>query len=447
MKEIVGYALLFLLLVGLFPVQRRMRTCCLIALVFYPVVLQVFGRDAYTVSTILIYVYSILAIVLCLSFRRDDSINMHSIILIFFAIVSTAQLAGDLDLFVRALRQLSNFISSVLLFIMVVNSRYLGEGDLLNYANIIFSILIYSTIIQCAISIIMLIDPSSRTLFAFFSYGSATSFDAVSVVSNFKRLNSLVMPFEALSEFIALISPIVLYKFFNEKKIKWIVIYIFLFFVLCLNQTRSGFVLFVFGGIIYILINMRLLGVRLILNVFISGFIGLLFAIFFYNELFSGILERLEQTSSVMEKSFELFKVINREGFYYNMVYLIDTLEPFGHGLVSPIYYKVIFYHFHNLWQTVVFQFGYIGSFFVFAMFFRIFKRAIQYWNMTKFTHSRLLGSAILLSLVLFFINETKYEFNRYEGYQQIIWAYLGTVYLLCYGTLKMNSASNQARR
>lgn len=446
MKEFIALSLFFLLLVGLFPLSSRSRSYCLLALVFYPLVIQVFGRDAFTISTLLIYVFALPMLFKAMISSRSDSMNLHATALIALAMLSTFQVYGDTEKFLPAVRQLSNFTSAILLYAIIINIRHEDDSKARSYADGLFSLLIYSAVIQCLISLAIVKIPEMKTLFSVFSYGKTATFDAVSMVASFSRLNSLILPFEAMGEFLAFISPIVLYKFFQYKKLRWIIIYIFLFFILCLNQTRSGFLLYIGGGLLYWTMNIARIGMKPFFYVILAGVAASVFAFEYSTTLFSGILARLDQTSKTMDKSGELFKVINREGFYYNMLYLIDSLTPFGHGLISPIYYKVIHFHFHSLWQTITFQFGYLGAPFFFALLFRIYAKAISYWRNTKINKDQLLGSAVLLSMTIFFINESKYEFNRYEGYQQVVWAYLGCIYALCSSALSAKPADERPR-
>jgi hypothetical protein len=47
-----------------------------------------------------------------------------------------------------------------------------------------------------------------------------------------------------------------------------------------------------------------------------------------------------------------------------------------------------------------------------------------------KKTSFYLLALACLLSLLCFLINELKFEFNRSDSYQQIVWIFFGIYYL-----------------
>jgi len=134
-----------------------------------------------------------------------------------------------------------------------------------------------------------------------------------------------------------------------------------------------------------------------------------------------------------ISRNVDLITILNRDLVWpiaFNLTR--NTISLFGHGPVQAYVLGFPVYNFHNLYLSLLFQFGIIGSI-VFVCFLgtlakRLFtitrrlkqKRGIDY----------LLAVACLLSLMMFVINEIKFEFNRSDSYQQFVWCIFSIYYM-----------------
>jgi len=85
----------------------------------------------------------------------------------------------------------------------------------------------------------------------------------------------------------------------------------------------------------------------------------------------------------------------------------------------------------HSLYMTVLYQFGIVGSVLYIGLIVSI------PWNLyrQRFPKGELrlhrLRYACLLAVVFFLVHEIKFEFNRSDSYQQIVWALLAACHLV----------------
>ena len=76
-----------------------------------------------------------------------------------------------------------------------------------------------------------------------------------------------------------------------------------------------------------------------------------------------------------------------------------------------------------SLSLILVFQFGFIGTVFFLTFFYILTNRMVLKLNsVNKDSQLYLLTGSCILSFVAFLVNEVKFEFNRSDSYQQVIW-------------------------
>ena len=431
MKTVINLMILCSLIPFFAICNERKRIIAIICLVFFPLMIEFMDKDAFTVSTALIYIFAPIYI-----FRRVHDFaqfNIYLLVLIvmILAVMSTLNVPMTLEMIGPATRKLSDFISSMLLFLYISNMKFSDHNENIAFAEKLISVILIMAFGQYAMSVVLYIFPDAREVFGYFTLGKEDVMQGFVLVQGYARLYSPAMAYEALGEFIALSSSLVLYKFYSKRNIAWLIGYFFMIAVLALNQTRSGMILFVASSFIFLTFNLSKLNIKTALaGLFVSIF-AIILSIEKFDILFSGVISRLKESQSLLIKGSNIFLAINREGFYYNMGVLMDNINAFGHGLLSPIVYKLIDYHFHNLIQTILFQFGYIGALFYFALLFSILFTIFKSWRIIKNKDINFLLFSLSVAMMTFLVNEMKYEFNRYEAYQQIIWALFGTFLLI----------------
>lgn len=424
-------------------INERKRIIAIICLVFFPLMIQFMDKDAFTVSTALIYIFAPISILRRVHDFTRFKINLLVIIIMIFAVLSTLNVPMTPSMIGPAVRKLSDFISSMLLLLCISNMNFSDHTEGLAFAEKLISVILIMAFGQFIISVVLYMVPDAREFFGYFTLGKEEIMQGFVMVQGHARLYSPAMAYEALGEFIALSSPLVLYKFYSKRNIIWLIGYFFMFAVLALNQTRSGMILFVVSSLIFLAFNLSKLNIKTTLSGLFISIFAIVLSIENFNILFSGVITRLQESQNILNKGSNIFATINREGFYYNMGVLIDNINAFGHGLLSPIAYKLIEYHFHNLIQTILFQFGYIGAPFYFILLFSIFFNTLKSWRISNNKNMKFLLFSLFVAMMTFLVNEMKYEFNRYEAYQQIIWALFGTFLLITRHIYDYNSAEH----
>jgi len=114
---------------------------------------------------------------------------------------------------------------------------------------------------------------------------------------------------------------------------------------------------------------------------------------------------------------------MNRGGVFYRAWDLVvSNVTLFGKGISE--------FHFHNLYLTTIYQKGVLGmTLFFIVLLFPVISLA---GAMNSHDHgNKELVFACMLSLFLFLINETKFEFIRHASYQQIWWGIIALYYLV----------------
>ena len=142
--------------------------------------------------------------------------------------------------------------------------------------------------------------------------------------------------------------------------------------------------------------------------------------------------DRIYVTIDNISQNEDILTITNRSAVW-PMAYELTkkTISLFGHGPIQAHGLGFPVKNFHNLYLSLIFQFGIIGSF-VFFLFFlllinKLFSALKKY---SKKDHYYLLILACLFSLFSFLVNELKFEFNRSDSYQQFVWCFFAVFYL-----------------
>jgi len=430
MKVIANISILFTCFTVLCLLNEKRKIYFVLALIFFPMVIKVFGKDALTISTILIYLFSTYYL---LRYGRNIKVDIFApliIILIILGAVSTAQVPDDL--FGKAVRKYSDFVSSLLFFgyIYYQYTNFNNDNKLIDFISNFFSVYLIMVATQVVISFLILKVPFMKTCFSYFSFGN------IEEISVFKeehftisRMQSLIYGYESYAESLAVICPIALYQFFNTRKMFWFLLYALLFIGLVYTGTRSGILLFAFGTVVYILFNFKKLNFKTTMIILGGGTVGFILSVFFFSHIYTDALIRLSESYKLYESG-KTLEAMNRPGLFDNFIYVVNNMGFWGNGLISVHQYTEGT-HFHSLYQTVMFQFGFIGSFFYFFLILLMLFKLIKIFLISYNTEYKMLAFSMLLSYILFLINEIKFEFNRAEGYQQISWALFASYMLI----------------
>ena len=357
-----------------------------------------------------------------------NTINLIILLLIIIAIISTLSVPFG-ELTGPAIRHFSDFFSSMLLFFYISNLNFDNTDEKISFIQAVLFITLIMVSVQILISIFTYKFPSYTHFLKYF--GPTKKDDIAFITGHIVRARSLIFTPESLGEFIALLSPILLYKFFYRNSFLYFLILILLAVGLVFSVTRSGILLFIFATMVFLIYNFKSYKLSSVALLTFGILLGSLLIIFFSPDIFAPVIDRFTQSHEMYQYTGKISMAINRERYWDNISFVFDNINFFGHGLLPPHNYPQILHHFHSLYLTILFQFGIVGSVVYFALFFLIVKRLLNaFLNSTSAPHKALIF-AMILSVTVFLINEIKYEFNRHESYQQISWALFATYYLL----------------
>ena len=256
---------------------------------------------------------------------------------------------------------------------------------------------------------------------------------------NYERATSVFTNGEEFGELILILFPFAIYKLFSSpKKIYWFFTWWFLI-GLVISGTRSAFflIIFQFFAYVYILVPIKYNKKKILVTVFfVITFVIMLSFLAKYTPI---LTDRVQATINQIKLNEDILTITNRAEVWPMAYELQNSISLCGHGPIQAHGLGFPVKNFHNLYLSLLFQFGIIGSFIFYILFILLAKNLFSALkNYSKSDHNYLLILACLLSLISFLINELKFEFNRSDSYQQFVWCYLAVIYLT--GTLSKNN-------
>jgi hypothetical protein len=431
MKVIANISILVTIFIFLCLIDKRQRILFILVLIFFPMPIRVLGKDAFSISTVLIYSFSIFFFI---RYRYNIKFDRFAIVLITLAIlggISTFQVPPDL--LGRAIRKYSDFVSSLFFFAYIYYqySKIDTNKELDNFHEKFLSLYLIMVSTQIVISVLMYKVPLIENLFGYFSFKELKDINPFfeQEIDGIKRMQGLIYSYEGLAENIAVLCPIVLYKYYKTSRLFWLIIYGLLFIGLVYTRTRSGILLFSFGTIVFSIFNFKRIYFKTNIVLIFFGLLCIILSVYFFNYIYKDLLVRLN-VSYQNYNSGNILEAINRPGLIDNFQFVIREMGLWGKGLIS-VYDYTGQVQFHSLYQTIMFQFGIFGSIFYFLVILLILFKLTTAFLISFKTKYQLITFSILLSYIIFLVNEIKFEFNRGEAYQQIIWALFGSYMLI----------------
>lgn len=430
MKTILILLIFASIIPATFVLNLRQLTYFTLVLVFFPVHLQFMGNDAITTGTVCIFFlfgkYLMDSFIKRKFIRETYDYWVYGLILFtafsfFWPFWAGSSNSAELG---PSIRYWFNFLGAMLLFVVIKNARD-PDVPLNNHVEKLLSLYIILVFSHIIISLSIKFFPSLGFVFTPFL---ARDLDTLAVFDKggIGRIRSFTFGYEAFGEIIAFLSPIVIYKVFQEKKILWYLCLFCFGFGVLFTATRSGIMLFGAGLMFSLMFYFRS---RMGKAVAISYL--LIFLIFsgasFYPSLFEDISYRFSLTAKAYNSGENFINIINRgQVFPYAWDVTISNLSWMGNGFAETKY------HFHNLFLTVLFRKGIIGALLFFGVLLYPAVRLVKFYRNGAENNSahESLVLLCLFSMVLFCTNELKYEFIRQSVYQQICWGIFGAYYL-----------------
>ncbi len=392
---------------------------CVLSVVFFPIIISFGGRDAITTGGCSILLLFFLFVVQGLLVRRTYRYIVFTISLIIISLVSAFAVPNNF--LGPSLRSAVQFITSLMIFFVVFNyyDLYPNEERLLFIEKLI-SLIIFLFALQIIIGAILYFYPLFGKALSIFTARNQDIM-VTSFASGAKRLECIIAGGEEIGEGIAVMFPLVLYKYLSKRDfINIVVIFIFIGGAI-LAATRSSIILILIGTLVFGIYNRKSFNLPFyVLWVYLSIVVIGVWLLYFPS-IFDPILNRFGDFFNRYEKSGSLVNAINREGvWYYAQQSVLPNISLFGNGMVSIVGNGIR--HFHNLYLTILHQLGLVGFVVLVGFFFRLpFKLHMKLKTISDL-QLRALVHSCMLSMSIFLINEIKFEFNRDASYQQIVW-------------------------
>ena len=322
------------------------------------------------------------------------------------------------------------FFSSLLLFLIIKNS--IGNIEASNsksYSDHIekmLSLFLILVAVHILISVTIKFFPPLGSAFKPFLSRNVDILD-IHGRGGIERISSFMMTPEIYGEIIALLCPVVMYKIFKFKKSIWDICLLIYGIGMIFSVTRSGIVLLALG----MFFSMRYYSKFNIGKVITISYIlmmSIIIIIFINPSFFGDVVQRFQSAIEIQTSGGEIYETINRKIFLEAWETVTSNITLFGNGITE--------YNFHNLLLTTVHKNGIIGASLFFAVLLYPFIKLIKSYKVNMPRDKTIIFTCIL-SLVLFFINEIKFEFYRGSGYDQICWGLFAIYYLVSKYPLK----------
>ena len=406
-----------------------------LVVIFFPIILPFMGRDAITTGTLCIFALFIKYVMASFDDRNfiKNRLDYAVYLLIFFGLLSLSPyvLKGGLSIghLGPALRDFFAFAGGILLFNIIRNSwtDETSASELEYHIELLISFLLVLTAIHILISLSIKLNPSIGPYFNIFLGRNAELMD---FGTDMYRINTIIMGGEAFGEMLAILSPLALYKFWRNKNPLWFSCFILFCIGILLTVTRSALILFILAVFVFIATVSRKELIRVVSAAAVLIFV-LVPVVYVYPSLFGEMFNRLDDAVDSYYATGDIFAALNRRFFPQVFQQVISNITLFGAGEALVKINADLYRNFHNLYMTVIYEKGILGSMvFMFVLTSPLVRLIKSYRNDLSY-EAKLLTNACLISLGVFFINEFKLEFTRHASYQQICWAIFAVYYLV----------------
>lgn len=399
--------------------------------ILFPIHIQLMGLEVLTTGTVCIFLlfirYFMISIFEKQFIREKYDYWIYLLIILGMLSVIVPYHTGSLEKeqFGPSLKLYLYFISSLLFFIVIKNVSTIQSQSHFESNHIwlqkLLNVIIFLVSIHIVISVCVNFYPPLGSFFKIFLSKNGGAFDLVSR-REIERIGSFVFGPEAFGEILATLSPLVIYKFYRSKNPIWLCCLLVFSVGVLFTVTRSGILLFITGTMISIFymsyekINKSMLLIYVMLS-------GLVVFFFVTPSVMNDLILRFESATTVYNSGGSIFEILNRNKFPDTMNLVLLNISVFGNGVTD--------YNYHNLFLTTIHRRGIVGGALFFSVILYPLVCLIQSYRTNDTNQNNSLIILSLLAMMLFFINELKYEFTRGGSYQQLCWALFATLYLV----------------
>jgi O-antigen ligase len=348
-----------------------------------------------------------------------SGLELPLILLTLCYVISFA--AVDPGHWAEAVAKFRIYISSILIFYLVVN-LIRTERDI----HFILNALLLSFCFVTLVAIVELWIPRYSYIFSALRVKSETAMTTEGV-----RVGSVYGDYEMFAEYLAIFIPVLLLRVLNErialKNILWIPLLGVAIMLLLATATRGAFLSLIAGVVYLVWVARKIVNYQKLLPVLITALL-----IFYVSSI---ALNRYTATAS-------LFGRLGKTEFVRGMP---DTRaqrwsEAWGRIQQSPwIGYGPYYFigvdeknvdhkYPHSLFLFLAHTIGIPGALIFYWILFRAFRMSYRAAKRYATQRSELAYTVVLLSgiLVIFFVDEIKISFLRYENTQHFTWTMLG---------------------
>lgn len=417
-KLVIGICMTVITLI-LYRINKIYVLYLIVFSISLPIHIRFMQRDAATITTLLIVMFFILEWIS--GDLKLNIINKYSLILlILFFIINTISLLNlQGEELITNLRQYLAFISSLMLFILIISMT--KDIEELNKLLIVIG---SSILLQVFVSILS----ASNVNLSFLKIFTSRTSEFLTVST---RPGGIIDDYELLAEWYAVFIPFAIWLIYNFKtRILGLIFIIFLSFGIILTKTR-GAIMSLGVGMLFFLIFFqnryifKKLGYVIIIGLILC--IGWLFVKLIMPTWYENIINRFGLAIKTYQEGGSFMEVINRQDIWKNFFDKYYIFKLFGTGKRYPGGQEGSF---HSLYFTLFYQVGILG-FLVFSGFLinnllLLVKRILK----PQQTKYMLLQSLSLASLVVFISDEVKIEYLRASYFSQFAWMIFGIVIL-----------------
>jgi hypothetical protein len=411
---------------------QEARIIAVVLTIATPISVPLLGKDGGTATTFLIFLAVAVTFVdvalgrLRLTFQAAE-VGIYVLVLVGFASLVTKPPESLLNAF----RFYYIFLSGLMLFLLVVKSAPREADERCAYVGRLVDVLIVIATSQVIIGLLVYFIPSTGGLFAFFLPSNEEELAARVTDESIRRLATLISGPEPTGEMLAVLAPLVLHKYFQGAGAVYLWTYLAMAGAEVLTATRSTSVLFALGSLAVVYAHSARIRSSRVLRLLLAAGAGGFLILLVRPDFADALLARFAGTRLATESVGELGTSLNRGTVWAEGVTRLQDLPPFGHGFARVLRDDGTVAQFHSLYLTSLYQLGWLGAPVLLALF---GLTLVRLWKVARLAHEPALRSLMFctfVALLVFLVNEVKYEFNRHPPYFHFCWVFLAVAYLI----------------
>jgi hypothetical protein len=396
----------------------RLFLYVLIASIPFPFLVQFQGKDAATVTTLLIL--SLAALIAAGRLVNKDEKHrvipgMYWYLPLCIGACFTLSVVLNPQVLGQSIRYYVANISGILIYLAIMLFVHTRK-----HVVAIVNIILAALLIQCAFSFIQLKFPHVAEMLNIF--GTRVGTHEAMFVEGMERVTGTIGDYELLAQWFLIGGILSFYMIFETRKYLYCAPLLANMAGMVLTKTRSGMILFTVSFIfIFIIIKIFNKDRRSIANnvavIMIAGVC--LMAVF----LSSQAQEAITRIKIFMSYR-DIFspEAINRDAVWKGAESLLRQPTLFGNGLFNVETKFISSTSFHSLYFTLLYKVGLVGFVFHAAFWLFLFNQALRFLRRTRNSRSWYAVFFFSVVLIVMLIDGIKIEYLRYAHTIQFAW-------------------------